>query len=54
MQRNGGVMVESSEAGILTGMHMLHDGQVEKLSVDYAQYNREAVAEFESILEAGR
>ena len=54
MQRNGGVMVENSEAGILAGMHMLHDGQVEKLTVDYAQYNREAVQEFETIMEAGR
>ena len=52
MRKNGGVMVESSEAGILRGMELLHDGQVPKLTVDYAQYNREAVQEFENILEA--
>ena len=50
MRKHGGVMVENSENGILKGMHMLHDGQVEKLTVDYAQYNREAVQEFESVL----
>lgn len=50
MKKYGGTLVENSEAGILEGMKMLHNGQVKPLTVDYAQYNQEAVAEFEVIL----
>ena len=53
MKKHGGVLVEDSEAGILKGMEMFHNGEIKLMNVDYAQYNREAVAEFESILEAG-
>ena len=50
MKKYGGTLVENSEAGILEGMEMLHNGQVSPLPVDYAQYNQEAVAEFEAIM----
>jgi CDP-glycerol glycerophosphotransferase len=50
MKKYGGTLVENSEAGILEGMEMLHNGQVSPLTVDYAQYNQEAVAEFEAIM----
>ncbi len=49
MKKHGGTMVESSEDGILEGMRMLADGKVKPLNVDYAQYNREVVEEFESL-----
>lgn len=54
MQKHGGTLVEDSEAGILKGMEMLHSGQIGTLGVDYAQYNREAVAQFEAVMEKGR
>ena len=53
MKKHGGVLVEDSEAGILKGMEMFHNGEIKLMNVDYDQYNRESVAEFESILEAG-
>lgn len=51
MEQHGGVLVESSEAGILEGMERLHSGTIHTLGVDYAQYNREAVAQFEDLME---
>ncbi len=53
MQAYGGTLVENSEAGILEGMELLHAGKVPALTVDYAAYNREAVAQFEEIMSTG-
>lgn len=50
MKKHGGVLVEDSQDGILKGMEMLHNGQVKPMNVDYDQYNREAIQEFEDIL----
>jgi CDP-glycerol glycerophosphotransferase len=50
MQQNNGVMVENSQAGIEKGLGLLYDGKVEKLTVDYEQYNREVVEQFEDLL----
>ena len=50
MQKHGGVLVESSEEGVLDGMLRLARGEIKPLGVDYEAYNREVVAEFESIL----
>ena len=49
MQKHGGTLVEDSEAGILGGMRMLAEGKVKPMNVDFAEYNREVVAEFESL-----
>ena len=49
MQKHGGTLVEDSEAGILDGMRMLAEGKVKPMNVDFAEYNREVVAEFESL-----
>ena len=53
MQKHGGTLVESSEEGIYQGLCMLGEGNVAKMNVDYAQYNREVVAEFEALFHAG-
>lgn len=50
MKKNGGMLVEDSEDGVLKGMQMLHDGQIGPMNVDYEQYNQEAIQEFENIL----
>lgn len=50
MEQHGGTLVESSEAGILEGMELLHSGKIGTLGVDYEQYNREAVAQFEAMM----
>lgn len=47
----GGLLVEDSEDGIVTGMKKCLAGQVpERLQVDYPEYNKEAVAQFEAML----
>lgn len=50
MVKYGGTLVENSEDGILKGMHMLHNGEIKPMNVDYAAYNQEAIQEFESML----
>lgn len=51
MQKYGGTLVEDSEQGVYDGMRMCLDGKVTNtLSVDYAEYNKEAVAQFERIV----
>lgn len=51
MQKQGGVLVEDSEAGVEDGLRRLISGEIPKLTVDYAEYNRNAVKEFEALLE---
>lgn len=51
MQKYGGTLVEDSMQGIYDGMRLCLEGRVtDTLSVNYAEYNKEAVAEFESIV----
>lgn len=50
MQKYGGTLVEDSAEGVYEGMKMCLDGRIAgTLTVDYAEYNKEAVAEFERI-----
>lgn len=51
MQKHEGVLVEDSEAGIENGLRRLVAGDIPKLTVDYAEYNRNAVEEFIALLE---
>ncbi len=51
MQKHNGVLVEDSEAGIENGLRRLVAGDVSKLTVDYQEYNRNAVNEFVALLE---
>ncbi len=51
MQKYGGTMVEDSEQGLYDGMKMCLDGKIANtLSVDYEEYNKEAIAEFETLI----
>lgn len=51
MQKYGGTLVENSEQGVYDGMKLCLDGKIRNtLSVDYAEYNKEAVAEFERLV----
>lgn len=49
MKKYGGTLVENSVEGIYAGMEMQYRGEVPVMHVDYAAYNREAVAEFEKL-----
>lgn len=49
MKKHGGTLVENSVEGIYAGMEMQYRGEVPAMHVDYAAYNREAVAEFEKL-----
>ena len=44
-----GYLIENSEAGILKGMYDYVDGKVSTMQIDYTDYNKRAVAEFESL-----
>jgi len=51
MQKYGGLLVEDSENGLLMGMQSCMEGTIApRLTIDYEQYNREAVAQFESVI----
>lgn len=51
MEQYGGYLMENSKKGILKGMRDCLAGKVpEHLTVDYEQYNREAVEQFESLI----
>lgn len=51
MQTYGGRIVEDSEDGIYEGMkEALQTGCLHRLSVDYEEYNKKAVADFEGLL----
>ena len=51
MKKYGGLLVENSEKGILSGMEACINGITpKKLQVDYEEYNKTAVEQFESML----
>ena len=50
MKKYGGSLVENSQKGIENGFEMLYNNEVKRLNVDYDEYNREALEEFESVI----
>lgn len=50
MKSNNGLLVENSQKGIEKGLKMLYDGEVKNLTVDYNQYNKEVVEQFEALM----
>lgn len=51
MQQYGGLLVEDSEQGVEHGLRACLEGKVpQSLQIDYEQYNKEALEQFESIL----
>ena len=51
MERYGGKLVKPSVDGLYEGMKACLEGQVKPLSVDFEEYNKVAVAQFENMLE---
>ncbi len=53
MEKYGGKLVDNSTAGIESGIRDFLDGKLTKtLTVDYAEYNRKAVAAFETMVDS--
>lgn len=50
VQEYGGVLVDVSAEGIYQGMLDFMDGKVQAMNVDYEQYNKRAVEQFETML----
>lgn len=51
MELAKGYLTENSETGVEQGLRACLEGKVpKKLSIDYTQYNQEAIAQFESLL----
>lgn len=51
MREHGGYLVEPTEEGILGGMNAFMEGKVKAMNVDYAQYNKDAIKQFEAIFQ---
>jgi len=49
MREFGGYLVEPSEEGLINGMKAFMKGKVKAMNVDYDQYNKRAVEQFESL-----
>ena len=47
----GGHAIENSKEGILQGMYDYMDGKVKTLNMDFEEYNKQAIKEFEELLE---
>ncbi len=50
MLKNGGYLCENSDEGIYDGMAKMLKGEIKPISINYEDYNKKAVEEFESIL----
>ncbi len=52
MEQCGGLLVDNTEKGILKGMEQCFQGEAPaKLNIDYSKYNKEAVAQFENMIQ---
>ncbi len=51
LEKRGGYMVSCDAEGIYEGMEAFMRGEVKALNVDYEQYNKDAVGQFEALLE---
>ena len=49
MGEHGGTLVENSTEGILRGMHLLAQGKVPVMNVDYEKYNNKVREQFDSL-----
>lgn len=47
---HNGTLVENTEEGIYKGMEMYLQGEIQTMNIDYKEYNRKAVKEFEDLL----
>ncbi len=49
INRYGGTMVENSCEGIVKGIEDFKKGEVKTMNIDFAEYNKQAIAQFESL-----
>ncbi len=49
MEKYGGTLVENSDQGIYQGLVDFMNGKIHPMGIDYAEYNKEAVHEFETL-----
>ena len=50
LDKHGGYIVPCNADGIYEGMEAFMRGEVKAMNVDYEQYNKDAVAQFEELL----
>ena len=50
MKKYGGTLVENSEEGVYEGLKLLYENKVKPMNVDFEEYNKEAIKEFEDLL----
>lgn len=50
MQKYGGTLVENSEDGVYEGLQLLYENKIKPMNVDFEEYNKEAIKEFEKLL----
>ena len=50
MQKYGGTLVENSEEGVYEGLKLLYENKVKPMNVNFEEYNKEAIKEFEDLL----
>ncbi len=51
MKKYGGFLCDNSEEGLFNGMVKMLEGKIKPIKIDYKEYNKKAIEEFESILE---
>lgn len=51
MKKNNGTLVENTQEGVEKGFKLLVDGKVPMLTTDYREYNKNAIAEFKSLID---
>lgn len=50
MRKYGGVLIDDSKEGIISGMKLFREGKIKTMNVDYEEYNRYACECFKKIL----
>lgn len=51
MKKNNGTLVENTQEGVEKGFKLLVEGKVPMLTTDYREYNKNAIAEFKSLID---
>lgn len=51
LQEHGGKLVDNSEEGIYQGMLAMLNGEIKPMNIDYNEYNKQALEEFEKLFD---
>ena len=49
LNKYGGTMVKNSAEGILAGIKLFEEGKVPAMNIDFDEYNKQAIFEFEGL-----